>query len=94
MTTSEPFDSIDAENVVDHAVRLYWESAIASGVETIPYDDLDPVRRNEVKANVMRAAPFIIKALKSAIANRTSIKVPDVIPSYFFDGGKGNASQP
>jgi hypothetical protein len=90
MSAAEPFDSIDAENVVDHAVRLYWDSALAWGAETIPYDDLDPVRRNEVRDSIMRAAPFIIKALKAAIVNRTSIAIPDVIPSYFFDGGKGH----
>jgi hypothetical protein len=85
----EPFDGFDATSVLESAIRKYWESEIARGVENVPYDDLDPVRRHEVRQHVMIVAPHIISALKEHLILRSPVAVPDMIPVYFF--GEGTA---
>lgn len=80
----EPFDNVDALGVVENAVHMYWNAEIARGAETVPFEELDPVRRNEVRQRVMSVAPHVIKALRELMVSRARIEVPDVIPDYFY----------
>ena len=82
--TDEPFDNVDALAVVENAVRMYWSAEIARGSEAVPFDDLDPVRRNEIRQHVMSVAPHVIKALRGLMVSRVRIEVPDAIPDYFY----------
>lgn len=84
MAVQGPFDSYDATAVMEEAVRSYWGSQIERGVETIPFDDLDPVRQHEVRSYFFAVAPHVIRSLKDSIFKRAPIEVPDVIPDYFF----------
>lgn len=80
----EPFDGFAAASVLESAIRKYWDSEIERGVESVPYDDLDPERRQEVRDHVLAVSPHIISALKDHLILRSPVAVPDVIPDYFF----------
>lgn len=89
--TKEPFDGFAASSVLESAIRKYWESEIECGVESVPYDDLDPDRRHEVRQRVLMVAPHIIASLKEHLILRSPVAVPDMIPDYFFgEGSPGN----
>lgn len=88
--TKEPFDGFASEAVLEAAIRKYWESEIMSGAESTPYDDLDPVRRHEVRQRVLSVAPHLISALKEHLIQRSPVTVPDVIPDYFFGAGESS----
>jgi hypothetical protein len=85
--TKEPFDGFGAASVLESAIRKYWEAEIERGAESVPYDDLDPVRRHEVRQRVLIVAPHIISALKEHLILRSPVAVPDMIPEYFFGEG-------
>jgi len=84
MTAAGTFDDFDATEVMESAVRKYWDSEMTRGEEQIPFDDLDPVRKHEVRQHVLSVAPHVISALKESLIQRAPVAVPDVIPDYFF----------
>lgn len=83
----EPFDGFESAAVLESAIRKYWASEIERGAESISYDDLDPVRRHEVRQLVLMVAPHLISSLKEHLILRSPVAVPDVIPDYFFGEG-------
>lgn len=66
-------------------MKSYWESELIRGTETVPFDQLDPVRQMEVRQHIFVVAPHIIRILKESMFRRVPVTVPDVIPEYFFE---------
>lgn len=87
MTAVDPFERVDAEEVIDIAVRRYWQAEIDRGNETIPFDSLDPKRQMDLTTMFVKIAPHVIRSLREAMMERKKVEIPDVIPDYFFNEG-------